>query len=87
MHHLGADEAPLEVGVDPARGPRRPVAAVDGPGAHLVLAHGEERSEVEQVVGGADEALARGLAQPDRLQEGRLLGRVQVRDLRLDLRA
>src|SRR6266545_607958 len=58
---LGADEAALEVGVDAARRARSAVAPADGPGANLVLAHREERDQVEQVVGGADEARPRGL--------------------------
>ena len=36
-------------------------AALDGPGAHLVLAGGEEADLIEQLVGGGDEAVARRL--------------------------
>src|SRR5207249_721305 len=37
VHHLGAHEAALQVGVDAPRRPRRAIAAADGPGPHLVF--------------------------------------------------
>src|ERR1700682_2440562 len=84
MHHLGADEAALEVGVDAAGGARSAAAAADGPGLHLVLADREEADPVEQLVGGADEAGAARRGEAHRLQEVGLLGGIELRDLRLD---
>src|SRR5207302_8961570 len=49
-HGLGADEAALEIRMDFARRVERRAAAVHGPGAHLVFAHGEERLQAEQPV-------------------------------------
>ena len=70
--------------MDPAGGARGLVAATDWPGAHLVLAHREEGYEVEQVVGGADEARRAGLGEAERREELGLLGAGELRDLRLD---
>ena len=47
---LGADEAPLEVGVDLAGGLGRLGALFDGPGAALVLAVGQEGDQAQQGV-------------------------------------
>src|SRR5438128_10958536 len=63
-HHLGADEATLDVAMDLARGPQGRRAAADRPGAALVLARGEEADEIEERVAGADEAGARALGEP-----------------------
>ena len=52
---LGADEALLEVGVDDAGGLRRLGALVDGPGARLLGADGEEGDEVATGVALADQ--------------------------------
>src|SRR6266540_1059992 len=84
VHDLGADEAALEVGVDAPRCARRAISAADGPGAHLVLADREEGDEVEQVVGGADEARLRRFGEAERGEELRLLRGGELGDLRLD---
>ena len=55
LYDLGADETLLEVGVDDSGGLRGLVALVDGLGADLIGAGGEECMEVEQRVGGLDE--------------------------------
>src|SRR6266699_2544671 len=51
---LGADEAALEVRVDCAGGVEGGLATADRPGAHLVLAHREERLETEQTIARVD---------------------------------
>lgn len=48
---LGADEAPLDVGVDLARLLGGREVAPDGPGAALALPGGEEGDEVDELVG------------------------------------
>src|SRR5690606_23530805 len=85
-HHLGADEAALEVGVDLAGRLRRLGAALDGPGAHLLLAGREEGDEPQRVVAGADEALEAGALEAHVGEERlRLLG-LELRELLLDAR-
>src|SRR5919106_3628131 len=84
---LGADEPPLEVGVDACRRARRTVSPPDGPGAYLVLADGEERDQIQQVVRGPNEPRPRRLGQVDGREELRLLGRIQLGDFRLQRRA
>src|SRR5262249_15976110 len=49
-HRFGADEAAFEIAVDRARRLRRPGALLDGPGARLLRADGEEGDQVEQLV-------------------------------------
>ena len=60
--------------------------APDGPRPHLILSHREERDQVEQAVGGADEAGQRGLRHAEVVEEGLLLVRRKSRDFRLDAR-
>src|SRR5262245_40613977 len=81
---LGADEAALDVGVDLARGARGRGAARDRPGAALVGAGGEHRDEGDELEGGAQEAVARGLLEPERGDEVGLLGLGQLGDVHLD---
>src|SRR5947208_16535080 len=83
-HHLGADEAALDVAVDLAGGLERRRAAADRPGAALVLARGEEADEVEQVVARADEAVARALGESEVVEEGFPIGGLEPRDLGLE---
>src|SRR6185503_20981766 len=59
----------------------------DRPRADLVLPHGEERDEAEQLVRRMDDAIERGLVQAKVRAERRGLGRFELRDLRLELRA
>src|SRR5678815_3004345 len=59
MDRLGADEATLDVAVDLAGGDPGGRACVHRPGTHLVLADGEEADEIEEIVGAADEDIAR----------------------------
>ena len=53
---LGADEVLFQVGVDGAGGLDGARVRGHGPGAALVLAHGEERDQAHELVGLADEA-------------------------------
>ena len=62
-------------------------AARDRPRAALVLADGEERDVAEQVVAGADDAVEPRFAQAEIGQERRGVGRLELGDLELDLRA
>src|SRR5687767_7878894 len=61
---LGADEPALEVGVNDTGRARRGVAAMDGPGPHLLLAGGEIRLEPEQVISRVDHAVESRFLQP-----------------------
>src|SRR5450631_2953004 len=81
--HFGLDEAALEVGVDDARGLRGLGAALDGPGAALVGAGGEEGDEVQDLVRGVRDGVEAGLLQAEALQKGRAIGGVQRGNLRL----
>src|SRR3984885_5135688 len=54
---VGFDETLFEVGVDDAGCARGLGAAADGPGADLLDACGEVGDEVEEAVGGVDEAV------------------------------
>ena len=54
---VGFDEAFFEVGVDHAGGAWGFGAAADGPGADLLDAGGEVGDQVEEAVGGVDEAV------------------------------
>ena len=57
------DEAALEIGVDDACGSGGFGAAFDGPGANLLHTSGEVGDEVEEAIGGVDEAVQAGLAE------------------------
>ncbi len=54
---VGFDETFFEVGVDDAGGAGGFGAATDGPGADLLHPGGEVGDEVEQAIGGVDEAV------------------------------
>src|SRR6516162_135674 len=86
VHHLGADESALQVGVDPRRGSRRSVSAADGPGLDLVLADGEKGNQVEQSVGGTDESRPRRFGDSQGVEKVALVLRFKLRDFRLYLR-
>src|SRR6266566_4589960 len=58
---VGLDEAFFEVGVDDAGGSGGFGAATNGPGADLLHAGGEVGDEVEQAIGGVNEAVQTGL--------------------------
>ena len=77
---VGFDEAALEVGVDDAGGSRGFGAAFDGPGADFLHACGEVGVEVEQGVGGVDEAVEAGLVEAERLEEFGALGGFELGD-------
>ena len=86
MHHLGANEAALQVGVDGPGGALGHRAPADRPGAHLVFAHRQEADQAQQRVG-----FAHHFAQPRRPQAHALakLGGVlrrQLAHLHLQLR-
>src|ERR1700733_12964854 len=71
---VGFDEATLEVGVDDACGSGGLRATFDGPGANLLYASGEVGDEVEEAIGGVDEAVEAGLAEAHVLEEFVALG-------------
>src|ERR1700733_9941824 len=60
---VGFDEAALEIGVDDTGSSGGFGATFDGPGADLLYASGEVGDQVEQAVGGVDEAVQAGLAE------------------------
>src|SRR5271154_3014828 len=62
---VGLDETLFEVGVDDACGAGGLGAAANGPGANLLYACGEVGDEVEQRVGGVDEAVEAGLLEAE----------------------
>src|SRR5437762_6727403 len=53
-HDLGANESLGEVAVDLSGRVDRALSFRQRPGAHFVLAHGEERDQAEQPIAGAD---------------------------------
>ena len=73
---VGLDETFFEVGVDDAGGSGGFGAAADGPGADLLDAGGEVGDEVEETIGGVDEAVEAGLFQAEGLEELGALGRI-----------
>src|SRR5277367_6478650 len=75
---VGFDEAALEVGVDDAGGSGGFGAAFDGPGADFLHACGEVRDEVEEAVGGVDEAVEARLVEAEGLEEFGALGGFQL---------
>ncbi len=77
---VGFDEAALEVGVDDACGSGGLGAAFDGPGADLLHACGEVGDEVEEAVGGVDEAVEAGLVEAEGLEEFGALGGFELGD-------
>jgi hypothetical protein len=78
---ISLDEAALEVGVDDSSSSRGFSAALDGPGADLLHTSREVGDEVEQTVGGVNEAVEAGLAEAHVLQELVTLGRFKLGDL------
>src|SRR5579884_3278558 len=69
VDRLRPDEVLLEVGVDRAGGLLRARVGGHGPGAALVLAHGEEADQPEQLVAAADETDQAALLEAVRGQE------------------
>ena len=84
-HHLGADEAALDVRVDLAGRLVGREALADRPGTALVFARGEEADERQQREGRADEPVARRLGEAERRDEVLLLGGRHLGDVLLDL--
>ena len=85
---LGPDEAALEVGVDLAGGLGSLGAPLDGPGAALVSARGQEGHQAQQCVAGLDQPVQAGLGNAQLLHEhGLLVGIVQLGDVGLQLGA
>ena len=78
---VGLDEALFEVGVDDAGGSGGFGAALDGPGADLLHAGGEVGDEVEERVGGVDEAVEAGFFEADGFEEFGALGGFELGDL------
>src|SRR5712691_10523102 len=74
-HDLGADESPLEIGVDHTGGFGRRRTAADLPCPRLVLPGCEERDEVERAITSRDHALETRLGDAELLeQRPRLIG-------------
>ena len=84
---LGADESARDVAVNLAGRQLRRRAARNRPGAALVLADREKRNVAEQIVAGANDAIEARFRQAEIGQKRRGVGRVELRDLELDLRA
>ena len=84
---LRADEAPLEVAVDDARGLRGGVAPMDRPGADLLGAGGEVALQAEQRVGRAGHHRQRRLGHAERLEHLAAVLGGELGELRLDLGA
>ena len=85
---LGPDEAPLEVGVDLAGGLGSLGAPLDGPGAALVGAGGQEGHQTQQCIAGLDQTIQAGLGDAQLLHEhGLLVGIVQFGNVGLQLGA
>src|SRR5205823_6807200 len=72
-HHLAADEAAGDVGMDRLRGVERSLAAPERPGPCLLLACGEEGDQVERLSKPAYDLAERGLTAAAELRG--LLGR------------
>ena len=77
---VGFDETLFEVGVDDAGGSGGFGAAADSPGADFLHAGGEVGDEVEERVGGVDEAIEAGLLEAEGFEELRALGRFELGD-------
>ena len=84
---LRPDESSSDVAVDFARRQLRRRVARDRPGPALVLADREERNVAEQIVAGANHAIEARGAQPEICEKRPGVGRVELRDLELDLAA
>src|ERR1017187_744229 len=82
--HLSADEATGKVGVDDAGGLQGGAAALQRPGAHLLLPGREEGEQVEEPVGIARQPVEARLGQPQGSQELAAVSRGQLDDLGLD---
>src|SRR5438105_10378598 len=85
-HHFGANETFREIAVDLARGIDGLLAAAHGPGAHLVLAHGEEGAQTQQPVAGANHRAQPVLLETQLGPEGIALLRRQPQHLALEQR-
>ena len=72
--------------MDLAGGERGGEIARDRPGAALVFTDREERDVAEQIVAGADHAIESRRLQAKVREEGGSIGRLELRDLELDLR-
>ena len=75
----------LEIRVDLGGGPGRGRPATDRPGADLLRAGGEVGDELEQRIGGADQAVESRLFDAEARQELALFVRGEIGELRLDL--
>ncbi len=84
---VGFDEALFEVGVDDACGAGGFGAAFDGPGADLLDAGGEVGDEVEESVGGVDEAVEARFGEAHVFEELVALGGLELGDLGFHLAA
>jgi hypothetical protein len=84
---VGLDETLFEVGVDDACSAGGPGAAADGPGADLLHAGGEVSDEVEERVGGVDEAVEAGFFEAHLFQELVAFGGFELGDFGFHLPA
>ena len=78
---VGFDEAFFEVGVDDTGGSGGFGAAADGPSADFLHAGGEVGDEVEERVGGVNEAVEAGLFEADGFEEFGAFGGFELGDL------
>ena len=81
---LGADEALLEIGVDHGSGLWCGIAAMNRPGAHLLLTGREVRVQAEQVVARVDQSIQSRALESQRRQELGLVLRRQLGQLGFD---
>ena len=87
VDRLGADEAPLEVGVDHAGGLRCGRSGPEGPGPGLLLPCRQIGAQSHQLVGGADEAGKGALSQSETFEHLGSFVEVELRRLGLELNA
>src|ERR1700737_1029692 len=80
---VGFDETLFEVGVDDSGGSGGFGAAHDGPGADLLHSGGEVGDQVEQAIGGVDEAVEARLFEAHVVEELVALGGLELGELGL----
>src|SRR5215831_7978378 len=84
-NRLGADEPPLEIGMDPARGLRRLGAPLHSPGMSLFRTDGEKRDQIEERIALPDHLGQTRLVQPQSSEKLALFVRIgELRQLRFD---
>ena len=87
MDRFRGDEAALEIGMDHARGRRRFVAGVNGPGARFLFAGREECAQAEQMINRANERVHAAVFDAEAAQIFQRLFFAQIDQFAFDLRA